>query len=179
MIEIVFHGVGGQGAVTASDILALAAGFEGKYSQSFPYFGVERRGAPVTSYCRIDEKPIRIHMRVYEPDIAVVLEPNLLEKIDVTAGLKGRKIVIINSTWGGKLDGVRTYYVDAGGIAMKHLGKNIVNTAMLGALARATGLVTLDSLNRAIQKRFGKGGLTEKNIESAGECYNNLREATR
>jgi 2-oxoacid:acceptor oxidoreductase gamma subunit (pyruvate/2-ketoisovalerate family) len=178
MTEIVFHGVGGQGAVTASDILALAAGFEGKFSQSFPYYGVERRGAPVTSYCRIDEKPIRIHMRVYRPDIAVVLEPNLLDRTDVTSGLKGDKIVIINSTRNRKLNNAKIYYVDASGIAMEHLGKNIVNTAMLGALSKATNLISIGSLRKAIIKRFGNDGLSRKNIESAKECYEQLKEAT-
>lgn len=174
MKEIIFYGIGGQGVVTASDILAFAVGFEGKFSQSFPYFGVERRGAPVTSYCRIDKKPIRIHMRVYKPDIAVVFEPKLLDIMDITSNLKGEKLVIINSIREKRID-ANVYYVDASSIAMKYLKKDIVNTSMLGALARVTKIVSLKSLKKAINEWFGENELSGKNIKSMEMCYKTVR----
>ncbi|MFA5382913.1 MAG: 2-oxoacid:acceptor oxidoreductase family protein, partial [Candidatus Micrarchaeia archaeon] len=97
MIEVRIHGRGGQGAVTAAELLAIAVGYKGKYSQSFPYFGVERRGAPVQAYCRIDDKPIRVHQNVYTPDYVVVLDPTLISSINVCEGLKKGGTVIVNS----------------------------------------------------------------------------------
>lgn len=169
MKEIVFHGIGGQGAVTASEILAIAAGYEGKYSQSFPFFGVERRGAPVTSFCRIDDKQIRIHMRIYRPDMAVVLDANLLKKVDVCSSLKGERIIVVNSPTPVKCDG-NAYNVDATSISIKHLGVPIVNTSILGAFARASGLVSLDSLEKAINEKF-EGEVAKKNILAVRECF--------
>jgi 2-oxoacid:acceptor oxidoreductase gamma subunit (pyruvate/2-ketoisovalerate family) len=178
MIEVRFQGVGGQGAVTASELLAVAAGNENKYSQAFPFFGVERRGAPVQSFCRIDDKQIRVHMRVYTPDVVVVLEKGLVEKVDVCAGMSGKKIAIVNSMAPMKKgfeSANHVYYVDATNIAIKHLGAPIVNTAMLGAVAKVTGLVKLESLHKAIEERFPKE-LALKNIAAIDECYNSVRE---
>jgi len=176
MMEIRFHGRGGQGAVTAAELLAVSAAEGGKMTQAFPFFGVERTGAPVQAFCRIDDKPIRIHQNVYEPDVVVVLDPTLLSVVDVCAGLKKGGAVIVNTKkrkgeLGLKAD--RVFTVDATNIALKHLGRPIVNTAMLGAFARITGLVPLDALKRAIQHRF-KGDLAEKNIKAIEECYNSI-----
>ncbi|MEM3400067.1 MAG: pyruvate ferredoxin oxidoreductase subunit gamma [Candidatus Micrarchaeia archaeon] len=173
MKEIRFHGRGGQGAVTAASLLAMAAGDEGKYSQAFPFFGVERRGAPVTSFCRISDEPIKIHQYIYKPDIVVVLDPSLLGKVDVCEGLKEGGIVIVNSKERISLPTKNAYFVDASGIAIKHIGKPIVNTAMLGAFAKVTNLVHIDGLKKAIGEVF-KGELAEKNIRAIEECYSGV-----
>ena len=178
MMEVRFQGVGGQGAVTAAELLAVAAGAEKKYSQAFPFFGVERRGAPVQSFCRIDDKPIRVHMRVYNPEIVVVLEKMLVERVDVCAGIEGKKIAIVNSSAPVKQGfekADRVYHVDATNIAIRHLGAPIVNTAMLGAVAKATGLVRLESLEQAIKERFSPE-LAQKNIAAIKECYETVKE---
>ncbi|AMM53883.1 pyruvate/ketoisovalerate ferredoxin oxidoreductase subunit gamma [Pyrococcus kukulkanii] len=177
MIEIRFHGRGGQGAVTAANILAEAAFLEGKYVQAFPFFGVERRGAPVTAFTRIDDKPIRIKTQIYEPDIVVVLDPSLLETVDVTAGLKDNGIVIINTEKSKeevleklKKKPKKLALVDATTIALEVLGLPITNTAILGAVAKATGLVKVDSIKEAIKNTFS-GELGEKNAKAAQEAF--------
>ena len=174
MLEIRFHGRGGQGAVTAAELLAVAAAEGGRITQAFPFFGVERTGAPVQAFCRIDEKPIRIHQNVYEPDIVVVLDASLLPVVDVCAGLKKGGTVIVNTRkkkeeLGLKADKVFT--VDATAIAMKNLGRPIVNTAMLGAFLKVTNVVPLDALKRAIGQRF-KAELAQKNSVAIEECFN-------
>lgn len=159
MIEIRIHGRGGQGAVIASKVLAAAVFQEGKYVQSFPAFGVERRGAPVMAFTRIDTKPIRIRCQIYEPDHIIVLDPTLLEVVDVTAGLKDGGWILINSELDASVfqlpDRYRVVTVDASSIAIKHhLGPRsapIVNTAILGAFARVTGLVDLEALAEAVR----------------------------
>lgn len=178
MIEIRFHGRGGQGAVTAANILASAAFREGKYVQAFPFFGVERRGAPVTAFTRIDDKPIRIKTQIYEPDIVVVLDPSLLDTVDVTAGLKEGGTVIINTEKSKeeileklKKKPAKLALVDATGIALEVLGLPITNTAILGAVAKATGLVKLESVQDAIKDTFS-GALGEKNAKAAEEAFN-------
>ena len=158
MIEVRIHGRGGQGAVTASEILAVAAGYDGKYSQAFPFFGVERRGAPVMAFTRIDDKPIRVHQHVYNPDIIVVLDPTIPEEIYLS-GKKENTQIIIN----GK-------DVDATAIALDVIGKPIVNTAMLGALVKKTGIVSLDSLKKAVYERFGER-LGEVNWRAVMQTY--------
>ncbi|MDD5317529.1 MAG: pyruvate ferredoxin oxidoreductase subunit gamma [Candidatus ainarchaeum sp.] len=174
MIEVRMHGRGGQGAVTAVELLAVSAAEGGKWTQSFPFFGVERTGAPVQAFCRIDEKPVRIHQNVYEPDVVMVLDASLLAVTDVASGLKAGGVVIVNTKKGrGEIGikGGKVFIVDATGIAVKHLGRPIVNTAMLGAFAKVTGLVPLDALERAIRHRF-KGEIAEKNVAAIEECYN-------
>jgi len=178
MIEIRFHGRGGQGAVTAANILASAAFKEGKYVQAFPFFGVERRGAPVTAFTRIDEKPIRIKTQIYEPDIVVVLDPSLLDTVDVTAGLKDGGTVIINTEKSKdevleklKKKPKKLALVDATGIALEVLGLPITNTAILGAVSKATGVVSLPHVQDAIKGTFS-GALGEKNAKAAEESFN-------
>jgi len=178
MIEIRFHGRGGQGAVTAANILASAAFKAGKYVQAFPFFGVERRGAPVTAFTRIDDKPIRIKTQIYEPDIVVVLDPSLLDTVDVTAGLKDDGIVIVNTEKSKeevleklKKKPAKLALVDATTIALDVLGLPITNTAILGAVAKATGIVELDYVKEAIKETFS-GALGEKNAKAAEEAFN-------
>ena len=178
MIEIRFHGRGGQGAVTAANILASAAFKQGKYVQAFPFFGVERRGAPVTAFTRIDDKPIRIKTQIYEPDIVVVLDPSLLETVDVTAGLKDGGTVIVNTEKSKeevleklKKKPAKLALVDATTIALDILGLPITNTAILGAVAKATGVVELKYVQEAIKETFS-GTLGEKNAKVAEEAFN-------
>lgn len=174
MLEIRIHGRGGQGAVTAGELLAKTAGAEGKWSQSFPKFGVERRGAPVQSYCRIDDERIRIHQELYEPDLVMVLDSSLISVVDVVSGLKKGGTVIVNTkAEPGELglEGdfeVRT--VDATTIAREKLGRPIVNTAVLGAFVKVTGVVDLEKLIHEVKEHFGEK-LGEKNAEAVKACY--------
>ncbi len=176
MKEIRFHGRGGQGAVTAAELLAVSVGFGGKYSQAFPFFGVERRGAPVMSFCRIDENPIRIHQQVYEPDVIVVLDPSLDSEM-VSKGLKNGGIAVVNTKQQASETGIKAekiFTVDATGIALKDLGRPIVNTAMLGAFAKATGLAELEAIKKAVGERFS-GALSEKNMKAVEDCFNEVK----
>lgn len=159
MIEIRMHGRGGQGAVVACKILASALYQEGKFAQSFPAFGVERRGAPILAFIRIDDRPILLRTEVYEPDHLVVLDSTLLQTVDVTAGLKpGGRILINSARPASSFDfgaDYRVAVVDGSGIAVRHGVGNrttpIVNTAMLGAFSRFTGLVGIEAIEKAIR----------------------------
>lgn len=183
MIEIRFHGRGGQGAVVASKVLAVAAFKEGKYVQSFPAFGVERRGAPVMAFTRIDDQFIRIRCQIYEPNHIVVLDPTLLKTVDVTAGLKENGWIVINSREPASAfdlpKGFRVATVDANAIAIKHkLGpKNapIVNTAILGAFAKITGIVSLEALTEAVREAVPSN--PEGNVTATCEAYDSVETA--
>jgi len=179
MYEIRIHGRGGQGAVTAAQILAIAAFYEGKETQAFPRFGTERRGAPVEAFTRIDDKKIYLRSAVYNPDIVIVLDPSLLSSVNVTEGLKKNGKIIINSSKSPKELGIKdfkVYTVDVSSIALKIFGANMVNTAMLGALAAISGLFSLDSLNKAIEDRFkDKKDVIEKNKQAIKEVYEKLK----
>lgn len=171
MVEIRFHGRGGQGAVTAARLLAEAAFLEGKYCQAFPFFGAERRGAPVVAFARIDDKPIRTRAQIYEPNHVVVLDPTVLGAVNVISGLKRGGVAVINARETPEtLKGTRVALVDATSIALETLGLPITGTAMLGALAKATGVVSLDSVAKVMEKRF-KGKLAEKNTAVARVAY--------
>ncbi len=176
MIEIRFHGRGGQGAVTAARLLAEAAFLEGKHAQAFPFFGAERRGAPVLAFARIDDKQIRVRTQIYDPDYVVVLDPLLPEVVDVASGIKQGGIIVLNSKKSMKFPHAQTAFVDATSIAMETLGVPITNTAMLGAFAKATGLVTLESLIEVI-KRYFSSKLAEKNISAIKAAYEQTRAA--
>jgi pyruvate ferredoxin oxidoreductase gamma subunit len=157
MLEVRVHGRGGQGAVTTGQLLAIAAFHDGKYSQTFPIFGVERAGAPVEAFVRISENPINIRSQVYRPDIVMVLEPSLMETVDVTAGLKKGGSLIINTNKELKIKGdFEIHVIDATSIAMQIFQRPIVNTAVLGAFAAISKEVTLQSLEKAIDERFLK-----------------------
>ena len=187
MIEIRFHGRGGQGAVVASDILADTAFREGKYVQAFPMFGVERRGAPVTAFTRIDDRPIRIKFFIYNPDYVVVMDPTLVGQVDVTAGCgisssykeqeEGKAMILINTSMDPSeisLTGpFKIATVDATSIAIEHkLGSRqapIVNTAILGAFAKATGEINLDVLLSSIKSHVPVKH--EENAQAAQDAY--------
>ncbi|MEW6616394.1 MAG: 2-oxoacid:acceptor oxidoreductase family protein [Thermodesulfobacteriota bacterium] len=160
MIEIRFHGRGGQGAVIASKALAIAFFQEGKYVQSFPAFGVERRGAPVTAFTRVDNQPIQLRNFIYKPDHIIVLDPTLINSTDVTDGLKENGWILINTdtepfNFKG-FKGFRVATVDADSIAIEYkLGTPtfpIVNTAILGAFSKVTGMVSIDSILEGIRE---------------------------
>jgi pyruvate ferredoxin oxidoreductase gamma subunit len=175
LYEIRFHGRGGQGAWTASLLLAQAGLLEGKQIQSFPAFGPERAGAPMTAYTRISEKPIQIHSSVYEPDMVVVLDPTLLGPA-VAEGLKKDSKIVVNTTESAadvkKKLGVKneTWVVDATGMAMKVMGVNITNTVLLGAIVKASGKVKLDSVLAVVKERF-QGKVQEQNLAVVQSAY--------
>jgi pyruvate ferredoxin oxidoreductase gamma subunit len=175
MVEIRFHGRGGQGAVTSAELTALAAIEEGKYGQAFPSFGPERRGAPVMAFVRVSDKPIRTREKVYNPDIVVVLDPTLLEIVNVEAGLKENGLVVLNTSKTPeevrKETGIkaRLAIVDASRIAMEVMRIPITNTTMLGALVKSSGLVPIEALRAPVQHRFGP--IAEKNLTSCMRAF--------
>ncbi len=181
MIEIRIHGRGGQGAVVASKLLVTAAAREGKKVQAFPFFGAERRGAAVAAFARVDDRKIRIHSEVYTPDHVIVLDPALSKTVNVAAGLKEGGTILLNSSQEPSTFSFpaqfRVATVDAGGIARRHnLGSRtepIVNTAILGAFAKLTGVVGIEALAEAIRESVpGKG---KENEAAAREAYDNVR----
>lgn len=178
MIEIRWHGRGGQGAVTSVELLALAAIGEGKYAQGFPAFGPERRGAPVMAFNRISESPIKIRSGIYNPDAVVVLDPGLIGLVNVLDGLKDDGILIINTVKSPELMRKQLNYsgrmaiVDATRIAREELGIPIANTTMLGAIVKVINMVSLKSLYPHIMERFGK--LAERNINALRRAYENV-----
>ena len=176
LVEIRWHGRGGQGAVTSAELLAQAAINEGKYAQAFPSFGAERRGAPVLAFVRISKnEPIRIRAEVTEPDIVVVLDAGLLRIMDVTSGLKDDGILVINTK--KKPEPIREEFgincslatVNATSIARQILGVPITNTSMVGAVVKVTGVVQLESLVEPLRHRFGR--LAERNINAMKRAY--------
>ena len=182
LVEVRWHGRGGQGIVVVSRLLAEAALLDGKHVQAFPEFGPERRGAPVTGYTRISDEPIVIHSRIYNPNIVVILDPTLLGKIDVAQGLVEDGTIVAHSTRKAEelseelgVDREQVFTVNAGRIALDILGRPIYNTAMLGALIRITPLVSMDSVVKAIKERF-PGTVGEKNIAVVKRAYEEVYE---
>ena len=180
--EFRWHGRGGQGAWTASEVLARTAIFEGKYIQSFPEFGPERMGAPVTAFTRISTKPIRIHCTVYEPDVVVVLDPTLLKTVPVTSGIKDNGIIIVNSADDPakvrktlKIEKGKLWTISATQIALRILGMPITNTAMLGTVAKVTKIVSLETIEQILKERF-RLDLAEKNFAVVKEAYNEAKQ---
>ncbi len=180
MIEIRFHGRGGQGGVVSAKMLAVSAIEEGRYALAFPTFGPERRGAPVVAYCRVDDRPILVRDPITNPDVVVVLDPTLLRSSKVDAGLKpGGKLVLntcippekLSETYG--FDGCLLAAVDANEIAMRIIGSAITNTAMLGALLRVEPVARLESVLGQIRERFPS--LAEKNARALEDAYEKTR----
>jgi 2-oxoacid:acceptor oxidoreductase gamma subunit (pyruvate/2-ketoisovalerate family) len=178
ILEVRWHGRGGQGAWTASELLARAAIAEGKHIQSFPEFGPERMGAPVTAFTRISTEPIKIHCAVYNPDVVAVLDPTLLKTVKVADGLSEEGGSIIVNTQNSPeetrkmlgTDKGKVWTVQASEISLKTLGIPITNTAMLGAVARVTGIVSLETVEKMIKGRF-KPEVAEKNFAVVKEAY--------
>ena len=178
--EIRIHGRGGQGSVTAADLLAHAAFMEGKWVQAFPYFGAERRGAPVKAFARISDEPILVHSQVYNPDYVIVLDHAIHKYVDVTEGLKKDGIIVINTRKRPEEIGLKSQRiatVDATGIVLELnllvAGLPVVNTAIVGAYAKATGEVKLSSVLKAIKQTWA-GGAGEKNARAAELAYERL-----
>jgi pyruvate ferredoxin oxidoreductase gamma subunit len=170
MLEIRFHGRGGQGAVTSVELLALAAIGQGKFAQGFPSFGPERRGAPVLAFCRIDDHHIRLRCKIAKPDVILILDPSLIRIQKPAADLKPDGTIVLNTNkshaevrkeYGFKH---RLALVDANTIAREVLGVPITNTTMLGALLKATGVVSVEAMDHPIKERFGP--LAVKNFNS-------------
>ncbi len=181
MIEGRIHGRGGQGAVIASKVLADAVFREGRFVQSFPSFGVERRGAPVAAFTRIDEKPVRLRCQIYSPDHVMVLDPSLMQVVDVTAGLKPGGWVLINSEQPPSAFHLPSEYrvatVDAIAIAIKYrLGPRtapIVNTAILGAFSRITDIVRLEAVCNAVNAAVPLK--KDDNVSATREAYDAVK----
>lgn len=168
--EIRVHGRGGQGAVTTAELMAIAAFNDGKFSQAMPNFGPERRGSPVEAYCRLSGEFITLRTQVYDPDYVIVLDDSLPNVVDITRGLAKSGMILINSAEKKRFGGFPTYAVDANKIAMEVIGRPIVNTVMLGAFAKATKLVSLESLMDATKERF-EGAVREKNMLAIRRAY--------
>ena len=188
MIEIRWHGRGGQGAKTASQLLADAAFMSGKYIQSFPEYGPERSGAPITAYNRISDERCNIHSNIYEPDYVVVVDETLLESVDVTRGLKKEGAIVINSAkkaseLRGLLRGYegRVYTIDAGTISRKHLGGYFPNTTMLAAIVAVSECVNkdkfLEDMKVSYQHKFAKKPqVIEGNLLCLKEAMEEVKE---
>jgi pyruvate ferredoxin oxidoreductase gamma subunit len=176
MIEIRFHGRGGQGAVTSAELMAQTAIGMGKYAQAFPSFGPERRGAPVTAFLRISQQPIRIREKVYEPNVVVVLDPTVMNVTKVDQGLKPDGLLLINThqspaqikaAYGFKQ---KIATIDAMSIALEVLKVPITNTVMLGAFSKVLGQATLEDVQEPFTHRFG-ASLASKNLDAFKRAY--------
>jgi pyruvate ferredoxin oxidoreductase gamma subunit len=181
--EVRFHGRGGQGAVTSSQVLAIAAFHDGKYTQAFPNFGVERTGAPVESYTRIDAKPINVRQQVYSPDYVIVLDSSLMASVNVTNGLRRDGLIIVNSNRKPRelnLGKFNAKTIDITKTALEVIGKPFVNIAALGAFAALSGEVSLEALNKAVDERFAeKGKIAELNKQACKALFRQAGEGKK
>ncbi len=183
MFQIRIHGRGGQGVVTAAEMLAVAAFLEGEHAQAFPSFGSERTGAPVVSFCRIHDTEIRLREPILEPDALIVQDPTLFKAIDVFQGLKPEGYVLVNTNrsladldltaLAAKLLAGRARVVPATELALKHVNRPVPNAALLGAFAALTGIVHLHSVASAIRQTF-PGKIGEANVAAATAAYEAL-----
>jgi pyruvate ferredoxin oxidoreductase gamma subunit len=181
LTEIRWHGRAGQGVVTAGELLAEAAMEEGKYFQAFPDYGPERMGAPIKSYTRISDGPIEVHHQILNPDVIIVVNPNLIGVVDLTEGLKEDGTAIINTPDSPAevrkklgLKGGKVVTLDATGIAMDTLKRDIPSTLMLGAVAQVTDLVSLDSVVHIAKERLGeklRSEVVEANLTALKRAY--------
>ena len=184
MFQIRIHGRGGQGVVTAAELLSIAAFREGKHAQAFPSFGSERTGAPVVAFCRIDDKEIRLREPVLEPDALIIQDPTLLHQVDVFGGLVREGYILINTTrtfdalgvgdFARSLRAERLCTVPATELALKHAGRPVPNAALLGGFAAISGRISLESVSAAIREKFG-GNVAEGNVAAAGAAYEHVR----
>ena len=180
MFQVRIHGRGGQGVVTAAEMLSVAAFHEGRDAQAFPSIGSERTGAPVVAFCRIDDREIRLREPVAEPDALIVQDATLLHQVDLFSGLRPDGYVLINSPRSADELGVgelssrvrhgRLLTVPATELALRHIGRPIPNTALLGGFCAISGIVSIESLARAVGERFG-AELAASNVAAAREAY--------
>lgn len=182
MIEIRIHGRGGQGAVTAAELIAVAAYKSGKITQAFPSFGVERRGAPVESYARISDKPIRLREQIYHPSYVIILDATLFDALDVLHGIKKNTVVVVNTRFTQEeilkkypnlKKAKKLYLIDATKLGLMLLGAPIINTIMLGFFAGITKLISTKAIEESINERFSKA-LAEKNVLAMKEAFNKV-----
>jgi pyruvate ferredoxin oxidoreductase gamma subunit len=184
MLQIRIHGRGGQGVVTAAEMLSVAAFEQGSHAQAFPSFGSERTGAPVVAFCRIDDREIRLREPIQAPDVLIVQDPTLLHQVDVFQGLGPDGYVLINSKRGFEALGLgdiaqryrreRLITVPATEIAQKHLGRPLPNAVLLGGFAALSGLVSLEAVAHAIRDTFS-GKVAEANVAAATEAFAYVR----
>jgi pyruvate ferredoxin oxidoreductase gamma subunit len=182
--QVRIHGRGGQGAVTAAELLSVAAFDEGRHAQAFPSFGSERTGAPVVSFCRLSDRPIRTREPVATPDALIVLDSTLIHQVDLFGGLGPDGYLLLNSSRSleelrlgevaGHLRSGRALTIPAGEIARRHLGKPLPNAALLGGFAALTGQLQLAPLQEAVRERF-PGHAGEANAAAAAECFELVR----
>ena len=180
MFQIRIHGRGGQGVVTAAELLSVAAFAEGRHAQAFPSFGSERTGAPVVAFCRIDDRPIRLREPVGAPDCLIIADASLLGTIDLLAGLRPDGYVLLNSTrdWAAvglgdvsdRLPPGHARMVAATDLALAHVGRPVPNAALLGGFAALTGLITLPSVEAAIRERF-PAKIADGNVAAAAQAF--------
>ncbi len=180
MFQVRIHGRGGQGVVTATEMLSIAAFDEGRHAQAFPSFGSERTGAPVVAFCRIDDKEIRLREPIMAPDALIIQDPTLLHQVDCFAGLKPDGYILINTNKTfeelGLADFVRTHRaerlctVSATELSLKHVGRPVPNVPLLGGFAAVSGILKLESVIKAIEDRFS-GKVAAGNIAAAKEAY--------
>ncbi|MCK4714110.1 MAG: 2-oxoacid:acceptor oxidoreductase family protein, partial [Candidatus Aenigmarchaeota archaeon] len=164
------------GAVTASQVLAMAFFEDGKWAQAFPAFGAERRGSPAMSFVRVDKKPILIRSQVYHPQYALVLDPTLLDAVNVCKGMECCGFVIVNTKHDiGEMHVVNKYTIDLDTIAMKVIGRKFVNLAMLGAFSAVSGAVSMKAISKAIRLRMGPK-VAEKNTKAAKMAHNMVKK---
>jgi pyruvate ferredoxin oxidoreductase gamma subunit len=185
MFQVRIHGRGGQGVVTAAELLSVAAFREGRHAQAFPSFGSERTGAPVVAFCRIDDRPIRLREPIMAPDALIIQDPTLLHQVDVFSGLDPDGYVLINTTRSFdelglseflghfRRDRVRT--VAATELALKHVGRPVPNASLLAGFAAISGRITLDSVLAAIRDRF-PAKIAESNVAAAQEAYDSVMQ---
>ncbi len=173
MFEIRIHSRGGQGGVTAARLLAMAALHDGKYATACPFYGAERRGAPIVSFVRIDDKPIKVYSQIRQPDMVVVLDTSVMDVVDVLQGLKKGGRIFINSAGKREFSGFECRNVDLTGIALREnlvvSGSPILNTPVLGALAKM-GIITAESGKLAIREMFSD----ERNVKAADAAYKEM-----
>ncbi len=187
LVEVRWHGRGGQGAVTAGKVLAEAALDAGLYFQAFPEYGPERMGAPIQAFTRISDHPVDLHCQIEEPDVVVVLDPTLLGTVKVTEGLKPDGILLVNTSASPaeireqlNLRTGRVFTVDASRIAIETLGREITNTPMLGALVKATGLFEVEAIVEQTRQRFAKkhmkADIVEANVAAIRRAAEEVKE---
>jgi pyruvate ferredoxin oxidoreductase gamma subunit len=185
MFQIRIHGRGGQGVVTATEMLSVAAFEEGRHAQAFPSFGSERTGAPVVAFCRIDDKEIRLREPIMEPDALIIQDPTLLHQINVFAGLKSDGYVLLNSHHDFEALGLGDLVRDRGRqrmctlpateLGLKHIGRPIPNVPLIAGFAALSDIIKLESVIKAINEKFS-GKVAEGNIAAATEAYNLVKE---
>ncbi len=185
MFQVRIHGRGGQGVVTGAEMMSIAAFLGGKHAQAFPSFGSERTGAPVVAFCRMDDKEIRLREPIMQPDAIIIQDPTLLHQVDVFGGLKKDGYILINTTRSFEEMGLgdfvkgfrpeRLLTVPASELAMKHVGRPVPNVPLLGAFAALGGLISLDAVQKAIDRKF-KGAVAKGNQAAAKEAYNIVME---